>query len=123
MNRKSFTALSFSIALSSAFSVPAFCDAPTPAQITSLVRDAAALVEQKGEAAFAEFKQPGTKWLHDDVYIFILSDTTELLNPVKPEMEGTDVYALKDADGKLFVRDYVELARQSPAGEAWGHFI
>ncbi len=124
MSHKFFSALFFSVLLSSAFSMPGFCAATESApEIVSLVRNAAALVEQNSEGAFAEFKQPQTKWLHDDTYIFVLSDKTELLNPVKPEMENTDVYALKDANGKLFVRDYVELARHSPAGEAWGHFI
>ncbi len=124
MNTKWFSAVFFSLLLSSAFAIPGFCAAAESApEIISLVRDAAALVEQKGEASFAEFRKSGTKWLHDDTYIFVLGDKTELLNPVKPEMENTDVYQLKDADGKPFVRDYADLARQSPAGEAWGHFI
>jgi len=124
MSHKLFLALFFSALFSSAIAPTGFCAAtPSAPEIVSLVRDAAALVEEKGDAAFTEFRQPGTKWLHDDTYIFVLSDKTELLNPVKPEMENTDVYQLKDPSGKLFVRDYVELTRQSPAGEAWGHFI
>jgi Single Cache domain 2 len=39
--------------------------------LVSLVEDAAALIEQKGEAAFKSFADRDTRWLNDDVYIFV----------------------------------------------------
>jgi hypothetical protein len=38
--------------------------------LVSLVEEAAALVEKKGENAFKEFAQKDSKWLNDDYYIF-----------------------------------------------------
>ncbi|MDR3369127.1 methyl-accepting chemotaxis protein [Rhodoferax sp.] len=39
-----------------------------------------------------------------------------LMHPVKPEMEGNDYSDLKDANGKLFFREFSQLVRKSGSG-------
>ena len=56
MSRNFFLLLFFSVILSSIISIPCSWAATAP-EITSLVREAATLVEQKGKDAFAEFRQ------------------------------------------------------------------
>ena len=43
----------------------------TAPELMTLVRDAATVFEQRGEKAYAEFRQMGSKWFHDDVYFFV----------------------------------------------------
>jgi quercetin dioxygenase-like cupin family protein len=102
---------------------------PTPTmtaqELVTLVRAAAALLEQKGEEAFPEFRQKGSKWLHDDIYFWVWSmDGTRILHPqihtVKPEVEGKDVKDAKDLIGKPYGKMFLKAAA-SPEGEGWIH--
>lgn len=43
----------------------------TETELMQLVRDAAAVLEKQGEKAYVEFKKKGSKWFHDDTYLFV----------------------------------------------------
>src|SRR5712671_4873009 len=88
--------------------------------LVSLVEDAARLMEQKGEQAFAELAKPDSKWLNDDYYIFVYAvDGTCLFHPVTPELIGKNVIALKDMNGKPIVRQITDIGRK-PENDASG---
>ncbi len=91
--------------------------------VVKLVREAAALVETQGEDAFPEFRKPGSKWLHDEIYIFVEDPQGQVhVNAPQPAIEGQNIIDFKDKGGKPLVRDYINLVHQHPSGETWAHY-
>ena len=104
-----------------------FCEAPGEdtrvRAVVALVREAAALVETQGEAAFPEFRKQGGKWFHDDIYIFVEDPQGQVhVNGPQPAIEGQNIIDFKDKGGKPLVRDYIKMTAQHPDGETWTHY-
>lgn len=109
-----------------------FADAPklagagaamTAAEVMTLVREAARLVERRGDAAFAELKTPGSKWFHDDTYFFAwTTDGTLVLSAVEPALEGRNERNLEDVLGRPIGRMVLEIGA-SESGEGWLHYM
>ncbi|MBN3764062.1 cache domain-containing protein [Burkholderia sp. Ac-20365] len=101
---------------------PAFPQSFPPAsettrQTEALVGKAAALIDGKGKAAFAEFRVKGSEWLHGDTYVFVYDlKANVLLNPAFPAREGTNVSGQKDSNGKAFHDAMIETARTKGSG-------
>ena len=49
-------------------------------------------------------------------YFFINRNTSCVLHPIKPSLEGKDLVDLKDSDGKYFIREFAELAKNQKEG-------
>ena len=101
----------------------AFADGEAPStekakELKILVDDAAELIHQIGKiAAFAEFRSKGSRWFHDDVYIFADEfDGVVILNPAKPELEGKNLLDAQDRRGKAFNRVMREMAERQESG-------
>ncbi len=43
--------------------------------LVALVTDAAQLIRGEGEAAFSKFRVAGSRWCHDETYVFVLDRT------------------------------------------------
>ena len=87
--------------------------------IKGLVLEASDLTEDKGEDAFSEFRQEGTKWFHDDTYVFVwLTDGIRVVYPPDPSGEGKNMSTLLDVTGKAIGRLFIEIAL-SEEGEGW----
>jgi signal transduction histidine kinase len=107
-------------------------DAPTAPRLTgkmaapelmTLVRDAAAMLEEKGENAFPEFRNKGSRWFRDETYLFVMTmDGTRIFHAAEPEAEGHNEMDLKDVMGKPFIRMMVD-AVNGPGGEGWVHYM
>jgi ABC-type amino acid transport substrate-binding protein len=91
-------------------------------QVMALVKKAAALVERKGEEAFPEFKKSGSDYFHGDFYVFVDDLKGKILcSPITPELEGTNILDLTDADGKRFMAGVADIvAGEKAAG--WVHY-
>jgi len=86
-------------------------------QVQALVEKAAALVNEKGKAAFAEFRKPDSEWFHGTTYLFAYDmQANVLLNPAFPAREGTNVTGGKDARGKLLHQAIIETAESKGSG-------
>ncbi len=97
--------------------------AMSAAELVALVRDAANVFAQRGEAAYAEFREPGSRWLHDDVYFFVWSmDGLRVFHAADPGIEGQRAGAAKDVLGRPYGQMFLE-AGGSPAGEGWVHYM
>ena len=109
----------------SVFSQSADFRYPETKQVLNIVQDAAQLVAQKGEAAFPEFRKKGSKWFHDDVYVFVIdTQGNVIINPTRPELEGKNQANLKDAGGKPFIRWFVkEVTDYPPKTQGWSHYV
>ncbi|MCD6346224.1 MAG: cache domain-containing protein, partial [Bacteroidales bacterium] len=49
-------------------------------------------------------------------YFFINHNTSNVLHPIKPALEGRELVDLKDNDGKYFIREFVEIVRTRNEG-------
>src|SRR5215470_8168623 len=86
-------------------------------RIQTLVDRAAELVNSKGKAAFAEFRQRGSEWFTGDTYIFAYApDGTVLLNPAFPSREGRAYHGEKDKKGKAFHDEVMKTAQTKGSG-------
>jgi signal transduction histidine kinase len=95
----------------------------TAKELTALVREGAAALEQRGQRAYAEFRQQGSKWLHDDTYFFVwLMDGTMEFHGADPQIEGRNDLGIKDIHGRPFGK-MIREAASTPGGEGWVHYM
>ncbi|HSB45076.1 MAG TPA: cache domain-containing protein, partial [Nitrospira sp.] len=95
----------------------------TAPELMTLVREAAAVFEQRGEAAYDEFRKPGSKWFRDDIYFFVWTmHATRVFHAADPGLEGRNERDLKDIQGRPFGRMFLD-AGGSPSGEGWVHYM
>ncbi len=126
MKRQTVMALlNFSVVLC-LFVPPAFSAEATQSKeakgIAAVVDKAATLTESKGKTAFSEFKKKGSEWLRGDNYVFIADmNGVILMHPANPELETKSILDLKDANGKAFMREFVETAKTK--GSGWVEYM
>jgi signal transduction histidine kinase len=92
--------------------------------LVSLVRNAAALIAAKGEAAFPEFKKEGGSFRHGNLYIFILDTQGNMVLHPDPALEGKNEMELKDINGKPIIKNILAAATSyDNKGEGWSHYL
>ena len=81
------------------------------------VQEAAALIARRGRAAFPALRDRQGRFVFREVYIFVLdANGVELVNPLFPSLEGRNLIALQDAEGKEVIRDELLLALRNGSG-------
>ncbi|HSB26268.1 MAG TPA: cache domain-containing protein [Pyrinomonadaceae bacterium] len=86
--------------------------------IEDVVDRAAALLEQRGKAAFPELRDKKGPFVFMDTYVFVATpDGTELVNAGQPSLEGRNIIDLKDVKGTPIARNYISAAMKD--GKAW----
>ncbi|MGH1572582.1 cache domain-containing protein [Methylobacterium sp. P31] len=86
-------------------------------EIEALVNRAAQVLEERGSKAFADFRKKGSPWHYADVYLFAVDmNGVVLFNAARPNREGRGFLNDRDADGKRFHRDFIEVVSKSGAG-------
>ena len=86
--------------------------------IEDVVNRASEVVTQEGQAGFAKLRDKTGPFVFMDTYVFLQKpDGVELVNAGQPSLEGKDLSALQDLQGKPFVKDYIAVAMQK--GSAW----
>lgn len=89
-------------------------------QLVLLVEDAASLIEQKGEAAFAQFGVKNSKWLNDQRYLFVYDlEGKCAFHPLEPALVSQNLTGLKDLDGRPMVAMITEIGKK-PEADASG---
>jgi signal transduction histidine kinase len=90
----------------------------TAAEAQALVKKAVAYMKEVGkEKALAEFNNPKGRFIYKDLYVWATAmDGTNLSHPYTPALIGKNMYNLKDADGKLFVQERIEIAKTKGKG-------
>ncbi|MFH1189703.1 MAG: cache domain-containing protein [Candidatus Omnitrophota bacterium] len=90
--------------------------------IVDEVNEAAALIAQKGRAAFDALRDKTGPFIFLDTYIFVdTPDGTEVVNGGFPGVEGKNIMDFKNVNGKYLVRDYINLALKD--GEGWIKYL
>jgi signal transduction histidine kinase len=95
----------------------------TAAELMTLVREAAALLEQQGEQAYPELRTKGSKWFRDDTYFFVWTmDGTRVFHAADPSLEGKNGSTVEDVLGRHYGHMFLETAA-SPVSEGWVHYM
>jgi cytochrome c len=91
----------------------------TAAEAEALVKKAIAYMKANGrEAAFAEINNPKGRFTDRDLYIFVYDMNGKCVaHGLNLKMIGKDLIELKDADGKQFVKERIDIAKQN--GKGW----
>ncbi len=92
--------------------------------LVKYVREAAVLLDRKGEAAFQEFSQENKLWFRGNRYLFVYDMNGNcVFHPAEPQLVGKNLMDFQDLDGKPAIRHIIEAAtRQAPAG-GWVHYL
>jgi len=95
----------------------------TAPQLMALVREGAAVFEQRGEKAYPDFRTKGSKWFRDDTYFIVYTmEGIRSFNAANPDIEGQDVSGTTDALGRPYGRMFLDVAA-GPSGEGWVHYM
>jgi len=88
-------------------------------EAVSLVKQGAAYVKSNGpEKAVQEFNNKKGKFVKGELYIFAVDmKGITLAHPMNPKLVGKDMSIIKDADGKFFARDFINVATNP--GKGW----
>jgi cytochrome c len=91
----------------------------TPKEAEAMVKKAVGHIKADGkEAAYADFTEKKPGWVDRDMYVVVYGmDGKVYAHGQNAKMVGKDLIELKDADGKLFVKERVELAASK--GKFW----
>ena len=91
----------------------------TAAEAEAMVKKAIAMTKAKGnEAAFAEINNPKGQFTDRDLYVFVYDMNGKCVaHGQNLKMIGKELIDMKDADGKEFVKERVEIARSK--GHGW----
>lgn len=94
-------------------------DFGTAKDAEALVQKAVAYIKSAGqETAFADFTGQKPEWMIHDVYVVVYDTSGKALaHGQNPKQVGKDLIEFKDADGKAFVKERVELAKSK--GKFW----
>jgi cytochrome c len=95
---------------------------PEAKQIVDSVNRAAALIEQKGKDSFTAFRAKDSAWFKGDTYVFVYDlNGTVLCNPAFAAYEGKNLSGLKDPNGKPFVQELTNIAKEK--GSGWVDYL
>ena len=88
----------------------------------AMVKKAVAFIKANGkEKAAAEFNNPKGKFIYKDLYITMYDQIDQnarcLAHGQNIKLVGKHLIELKDADGKFFIKDRMELAKSK--GKGW----
>ena len=97
-------------------------DYATPKDAEQLVRRAVGFLKKEGKPkALAVFNDRRGPFAYRDLYVFAYDlDGTCLAHPTRPERVGKNNLADKDPEGKLFVKERIEVAKK--AGKGWQEY-
>ncbi|WP_053197027.1 methyl-accepting chemotaxis protein [Herbaspirillum hiltneri] len=107
------------LATSLAQSVSAFRLENHTEDAVAMVRRAVQHVKQQGkDAALADFSRPTSEFKQRDLYINVIDlNGNTLAHGENAKLIGRNLIDLKDADGKLFIKQFVDTA--TGAGKGW----
>lgn len=93
-------------------------DRGTAAEAKALLGDAVAFYKANGQdKAFAAFNDPKGKFVKKDLYIFALDMNGKIIaHGANAALIGKDMMGAKDADGKLFMKEMIEVGKSKGQG-------
>jgi len=92
-------------------------------ECVALCKDAAKFINEKGfYPTVFEINKKGGKFISKNTYVFLMDLEGHMLaHPFNQQFIGMDMTGNKDVNGKLFVQDYIAVARSK--GEGWTEYM
>jgi signal transduction histidine kinase len=94
----------------------------TAQEAKAMVEKAVAFTKANGrDKAFAEFTNQKGQFTKNDLYIFVI-DTKGMVyaHGGSPKLVGKDMSGLKDADGKMFIKELIDVSNAK--GSGWSDY-
>lgn len=90
-----------------------------PAVAVAMVEKGLSYLQKNGkDALIREVNNKNPEFIKDSIYLHVRAmDGTQLAHPVNPRLVGKNLVVLPDADGKLFRKEIIELAKTK--GKGW----
>lgn len=86
--------------------------------VVDRVTEACQLVEKEGIRAFQKFRGKGSKFIFAGTYLWVNDLRGKvLMHPLKPGMENHNCIALTDSNGKHFILEMINIAKER--GDGW----
>jgi hypothetical protein len=94
----------------------------TAAEAEAMVKKAVTYLKTNGEEkSLKDFSDPAGKFVEGDLYIFVYDLQGKCVaHGGNPKMVGKELLELKDADGKEFVKERIEIAKSK--GKGWQNY-
>ena len=101
-----------------AAALPAFAQNASKAEVIALVDKAVANIEKKGaEEACKDFADPKGGYVQGELYVFVQDEKMKMTcHSANPKMNGKDMSELKDANGKRFTKEMLDVAMSNKPG-------
>lgn len=110
--------LAAAIGLACSVSLAGAEERATKKEAEAMVKKAVAHFKKDGEKSFADFTAPSKAYVSKDLYIVVYDMNGKCVaHGQNAKQVGKDLIALKDPDGKAFVKERVELAKSK--GKFW----
>lgn len=94
----------------------------TPEMVVEKIEAAAALIEARGEGAFAEFRGGDSAFIFCGTHVWVHDlEGTMLVQPLEPNLEGQRLLTLRDDRGKPFIADMNRIAMNE--GSGWLEYL
>jgi len=92
-------------------------------ECVALCKDAAKFINEKGfYPAVAEINNKEGKFVTKNTYVFLMDLEGHLLaHPFNPQFIGRTLLENKDANGKLYIEECIEIAKSK--GEGWTEYM
>ncbi len=85
-------------------------------------KQAAKLITEIGlEVALEKMNDPNGPFMWKDTYVFCFDETGKMLAHKSPKIVGFDAKDLKDVNGKLYFREFLDVAKTK--GEGWVSYM
>ena len=90
----------------------------TPDEAKAMVEKAVKLIQAEGkDKAFAQINDPAGPFVDRDLYVFVLNlEGTTVAHGVNKALIGKSLVNLKDADGKPFIQEMIEMGKAGKVG-------
>lgn len=115
---KRFFAAVVAVLIMAGYGMAADQEKGTAEEAKALVKKAVAYMKEVGkDKALAEFNNPKGKFVEKDLYVWATGlDGTNLSHPYTPALIGKNMMELKDADGKFFVKERIDIVKSKGSG-------
>jgi signal transduction histidine kinase len=80
------------------------------------------LIKEEGKVSFVRFRNKYSDFFYLNTYIFIIdAHGVDLINPAFPNLEGRNMYNMRDEAGKYLIREMIEVAKTK--GSGWVEYL
>lgn len=95
----------------------------TPQDAEELVKTAVSYLKKSGaEKAYREFQNKGGPFIYKDLYVMVYDMSGKCLaHGADPSKVGKDLMDQKDANGKAYTRERIQIAKEKGAG--WQEYV